>query len=64
MRSLEPPRSKKRINLIAAIKGVKSIKPVRTTLRYDEAITYNKDNKEKGGRKDAKEITCKSKRSR
>ncbi|MCQ5114770.1 hypothetical protein NE601_17300, partial [Erysipelatoclostridium ramosum] len=32
MRSLEPPRSKKRINLIAAIKGVKSIKPVRTTL--------------------------------
>ena len=47
MRSLEPPRSKKRINLIAAIKGVKSIKPVRTTLRYDEAITYNKDNKEK-----------------
>lgn len=26
---------------------MKSIKPVRTTLRYDEAITYNKDNKEK-----------------
>ncbi|KAF4001400.1 TYA transposon family protein [Saccharomyces cerevisiae] len=47
MRSLEPPRSKKRINLIAAIKGVKSIKPVRTTLRYDEAITYNKDTKKK-----------------
>ncbi|GAX72280.1 gag-pol fusion protein [Saccharomyces cerevisiae] len=47
MRSLEPPRSKKRIHLIAAVKAVKSIKPIRTTLRYDEAITYNKDIKEK-----------------
>ncbi|CAI4038841.1 hypothetical protein SMKI_06G1900 [Saccharomyces mikatae IFO 1815] len=43
MRSLEPPRSKKRILLIAAVKTVKSIKPIRATLRYDEAITYNKN---------------------
>ena len=47
MRSLEPPRSKKRIHLIAAVKAVKTVKPIRTTLRYDEAITYNKDIKEK-----------------
>ena len=47
MRSLEPPRSKKRIHLVAAVKSVKSIKPIRTTLRYDEAITYNKNNEEK-----------------
>ncbi|EHN03939.1 YPR158W-B-like protein [Saccharomyces cerevisiae x Saccharomyces kudriavzevii VIN7] len=47
MHSLEPPRSKKRIHLIAAVKAVKSIKPFRTTLRYDEAITYNKSNEEK-----------------
>ncbi|EJT41405.1 hypothetical protein SKUD_193209 [Saccharomyces kudriavzevii IFO 1802] len=47
MRSLEPPRSKKRIHLIAAVKAVKSIKTIRPTLRYDEAITYNKNNVEK-----------------
>lgn len=47
MRSLEPPRSKKRIHLIAAVKAAKSIKPIRTTLRYDEAITYNKNIEEK-----------------
>ncbi|EHN00450.1 YER160C-like protein [Saccharomyces cerevisiae x Saccharomyces kudriavzevii VIN7] len=47
MRSLEPPRSKKRIHLITAVKAVKSIKPIRTTLRYDEAITYDKNNVEK-----------------